>query len=534
MTNELNHLTETETNKTTTTAASLAPATTTASPAPAAPSTAAPVEVDSWYEDAAAADTPAAKRGADLAPEDKPGRHGGSGDGAASGAGADGSGRGGPVDRDDDPFARAGDDGFTSGGAAGGAASGPREKHVLETNWTKKAASFDDMELPMDVLRGVFAHGFDTPSEIQSLAIVPFKSGRDTVAQAQSGTGKTGTFTISVLSRLNDLGVLGDGRGVKAIVLSHTRELADQTWSVFQEISQYMLGGKGVGVHKSVGKTPMRDDCRAIRSGDVDIVVGTPGRVAHLLRERVIDEREVRIMVLDEADELLNEGFAETIQEIAEMLPKDVQVGLYSATMPPATRDMAATFMRDPAVVFVPAEKLSLAGIKQYRVYIEPRGMSIDAAKFDALCDLWGSVSINQSIIFVNSVRQCERLTEALRDENFPAIAMHGDLDQTERTDIMRKFRKGDYRVLVATDVIARGIDVQGVSLVINFDFPSRDLENYLHRVGRSGRHGRKGTAINFVGPREVRALEDTERLYKIEIGHLPGDVETTVNGPRV
>jgi len=423
-----------------------------------------------------------------------------------------------------------------SGAADGGAPELTGADGELRTNWDEATDSFDDMGLSPAVLRGVFAYGFERPSPVQSLAIQPFLAGRDVVAQAQSGTGKTGAFSTALLARLLALeagGSLRRGAGVRIIVLSPTHDLARQTLAVVQDIGRYAgVGGGAIATHLAVGKTRFGDDVRALRGGRVEVVVGTPGRVAHLLSERVIDGRGVAMLCLDEADELLAEGFEEQLEEVKRhLVARDVQVCMFSATMPPEARRLAAEWLRsDAAVVLLEAERVTLDAIANYFVYHEGRGArTVDQEKLDTLVDLWACTEVGQSIVFVNTVSMCVQLTGELARAGYPCEAMHRDLDAVERRDVMRRFRTGEARVLVASDIVARGIDVQGVSVVVNFEFPDR-AETYMHRVGRSARWGRKGVAINLLGPRETRSLEAVERTYGVVIEAMPSDPAAAVH----
>jgi translation initiation factor 4A len=366
------------------------------------------------------------------------------------------------------------------------------------------------MHLREDLLRGIYAYGFEKPSAIQQRAIVPCTLGRDVIAQAQSGTGKTATFAISVLQSIDTQ--LPD---TQALILAPTRELAQQIQRDVLALGDYMK----VGCHVCIGGTSVRDDIARLASG-AHVVVGTPGRVLDMIdRRNSLRTSKIKMFVLDEADEMLSKGFKDQIYEVFQRLPQNVQVVLVSATMPAEVLDVTKRFMRDPIRILVKKEELTLEGIKQFYINVEQ-----EQFKFDTLCDLYETLTITQAMIFCASRRKVEWLTEAMKARNFTVSSMHGDMDQRQRMLIMKEFRSGSSRVLISTDLLARGIDVQQVSLVINYDLPA-NLESYLHRIGRSGRFGRKGVAINFVTRDDAHVLKEIERYYSTKIDEMPMDV---------
>lgn len=372
-------------------------------------------------------------------------------------------------------------------------------------------ASFEEMNLKEDLLRGIYSYGFEAPSAIQSRAILQIISGRDTIAQAQSGTGKTATFSIGILEVLDT-----KNRETQAIVLSPTRELAVQIQNVIKSLGSYM----NVQCHACIGGTSVGQDIKQLAKGQ-HIVSGTPGRVLDMIKRRNLNTRNVKMMILDEADELLSKGFKEQIYDIYRQLPASTQVVVVSATLPRDVLDMTNKFTTDPVKILVKRDELTLEGIKQYFIDVEKEDW-----KFDTLCDLYDSLTIMQSVIFCNTKKKVDWLTEKMRGANFTVVAMHGDMKQDERDQIMNDFRLGNSRVLISTDVWARGIDVQQVSLVVNYDLPY-DRENYIHRIGRSGRFGRKGVAINFCTNEDIQALHDIEQYYSIQIDEMPANIES-------
>lgn len=365
------------------------------------------------------------------------------------------------------------------------------------------------MGLKDDLLRGIYAYNFERPSAIQQRAIAPIIKGRDVIAQAQSGTGKTATYSIGVMQRLDPA-----VRDTQALVLAPTRELATQIQTVMMALGDYL----NVQVHACIGGTKVGEDVKKLDYGQ-HVVTGTPGRVFDMIRRQNLRTACIKMLVLDEADEMLGLGFKEQIYDIYRYLPPACQIVLVSATLPAEVLELAAKFMTDPVKVLVRRDELTLEGIRQFFIAVEKEDW-----KFDTLCDLYDTLTITQAVIFCNTRRKVDWLTERMREANFTVAAMHGDMPQKERDAIMTEFRAGHARVLITTDVWARGIDVQQVSLVINYDLPF-NREAYLHRIGRSGRFGRKGVAINFVRQEDVKELRALEQFYAIQIEEMPMNV---------
>ncbi|KAL7751877.1 translation initiation factor eIF4A [Sorochytrium milnesiophthora] len=391
----------------------------------------------------------------------------------------------------------------------------------IESNWDEVVDNFDDMQLKNDLLRGIYGYGFERPSAIQQRAIMPVIKGHDAIAQAQSGTGKTATFSIAILQKV-DTSV----RETQALILAPTRELAQQIQKVVVALGDFM----GVDCVVCIGGTNTREDMRKLESG-AHIVIGTPGRVFDMIKRGALNPRNLKMFVLDEADEMLSQGFKDQIYEVFQMLPPDMQVVLISATMPPEVLEVTQKFMRNPIRILVKKDELTLEGnVPWDTVVLLPRirqfYISIDKEdwKFETLCDLYDTVTITQAVIFCNSRRKVDWLTEAMSAKDHIVAAIHGDMDQEERSRIMADFRAGHSRVLITTDLLARGIDVQQVSLVINYDLP-RNLENYLHRIGRGGRFGRKGVAINFVTADDVPLLRQIEKHYNTQVEEMPMNI---------
>uniref|UniRef100_A0A8C8JQN7 RNA helicase n=1 Tax=Oncorhynchus tshawytscha TaxID=74940 RepID=A0A8C8JQN7_ONCTS len=341
--------------------------------------------------------------------------------------------------------------------------------------------TFDTMGLREDLLRGIYAYGFEKPSAIQQRAIKQIIKGRDVIAQSQSGTGKTATFCVSVLQCL-DIQV----RETQALILAPTRELAGQIQKVLLALGDYM----NVQCHSCIGGTNVGEDIRKLDYGQ-HVVAGTPGRVFDMIRRRSLRTRAIKMLVLDEADEMLNKGFKEQIYDVYRYLPPATQVCLISATLPHEILEMTNKFMTDPIRILV-------------------------------CCSFWGLCTLPRKYFYGKN--RVDWLTEKMREANFTVSSMHGDMPQKERESIMKEFRSGASRVLISTDVWARGLDVPQVSLIINYDLPN-NRELYIHRIGRSGRYGRKGVAINFVKNDDIRILRDIEQYYSTQIDEMPMNV---------
>lgn len=380
----------------------------------------------------------------------------------------------------------------------------------IESNYDESLTirSFDELELDDKLLRGIYAYGFERPSVIQQKAIRPIMQGKDVIAQAQSGTGKTATFSIAVLQKIDPHKL-----EIQALILAPTRELATQITSVMTQLAKYME----VKVLGCVGGVSVRETAGSLQN--CHVVVGTPGRVLHMLGTHNLRPQGIKIFVLDEADEMLSKGFKDQIYDIFQAMNPDVQTVLLSATMPQDILDMTSRFMRDPTRILVPRDELTLEGLKQFYIAIER-----EEYKFDTLTDLYETLNITQCVIFCNTKRKVDQLTRFLTEKNFTVSSMHGAMEQSERDMIMHEFRTGSSRILITTDLLARGIDVQQVQVVINYDLPL-NKENYIHRIGRSARFGRKGVAINFVTSEDTQMLNEITQFYNTEIEEMPQDV---------
>ena len=369
-----------------------------------------------------------------------------------------------------------------------------------ESENVKIYASFDEIDgIPEDLLRGVYGYGFEKPSEIQKRAIKPIIDGKDVIAQAQSGTGKTGAFSIGSLSRVDIT-----NPNTQVLILAPTRELAQQIEGVIKGLTSHF----NVTILSATGGNPVRDDISTLQRG-AHVVIGTPGRVYDLMDRNALKRDHIKILIMDEADQMLEGRFREQTEAILNLgFPDSTKVALFSATMPDEVVAVAELMLKNPVRILLPPEKVTLEGISQYYVDIQE-----DSWKFDCLCDLYQHMNINQALIYCNQRAKVEWLHKRLQENNFEVGYIHGDMDPKERRACINSFRTGSVRVLVSSDLLARGIDVQQVSLVINFELPPQ-RENYIHRIGRSGRFGRKGVAINLATPAERRDLEEIEKHY--------------------
>lgn len=371
--------------------------------------------------------------------------------------------------------------------------------------------SFDEMNLlPEKLLRGVQAFGFEQPSEIQRRGIMPIAEGRDVLAQAQSGTGKTGTFTIGSLARLDP--TLNE---VQVLVLVPTHELAEQIRMVATNIGKYM----GIKCHCAIGGNPVRDDIAAVRGG-CQFLVGTPGRIQDLCHRGILKRDHIKVLILDEADQMLEDRFQDQVMELLKLgFPQTTRVCLFSATWPPEIVKFTDGILQDPVRILISTEQVPLDGIKQQYVQLDQ-----DEWKFEVLCDIQSQLTINQAMIFCNKQSRADWLAMKMKEAKFTLECLHGGMTAEERKQKMDDFRKGSSRVLITTDLTARGIDVQQVGTVINFELPL-DKANYIHRIGRAGRQGRKGLTINIVGPSEARLKKEIEQQWATVWEDLPQDL---------
>jgi superfamily II DNA/RNA helicase len=371
--------------------------------------------------------------------------------------------------------------------------------------------TFDEMDFSENLLRGIYGHGFTKPSAIQGKAIMPMKNRRDLIAQAQSGTGKTGAFVIGALTQVDET-----VKKPQVLVMVHVRELADQIAKVATQLGFYMK----LNVLSAVGGNPVRDDIRALDSG-AQFIVGTPGRIYDLMSRNALNTNEIRVLIMDEADQMLEELFYKQVMCILEKgFPEKTQVALFSATMAEPVIAVANKILQNPVRILIPPTAVRLEGIQQFYVKLDH-----EDHKFECICDLYKNLNITQAVIFCNMRKNAEMLANRMADQGFPIACIHGELPKAERAQRMKDFLSGDCRVLVSTDMLGRGIDVQQVSLVINYELPEI-MESYVHRIGRAGRFGRKGTTINLIGKNEEGLMGEISKKFGMDMNPLPGDLK--------
>lgn len=366
----------------------------------------------------------------------------------------------------------------------------------------KKAMRYQDADINPDILKAVEEMGFEFMSPIQEQAIPVLLAGKDIIGQAQTGTGKTAAFGIPMIQNVD-----ASLKKLQAIVLCPTRELAMQAAEEIRKLAKYMQGIKVLPVY---GGQDITRQIRALSQG-VQIVVGTPGRVMDHMRRHTIKTAHVKMIVLDEADEMLNMGFREDIETILADMPIERQMALFSATMPKPILDITHTYQKNAEYIKVTPKEITVAAIKQAYYRIGKRD------KMAALCRLMDYYQPVRSLIFCNTKRMVDEMTEILKEKGYQAEGLHGDLSQHQRDMVMGAFRNGRCSILIATDVAARGIDVSGVDAVFNYDVPE-DIEYYVHRIGRTGRAGKAGRSFTLVTGREIYKIREIERICHTNI----------------
>jgi translation initiation factor 4A len=382
------------------------------------------------------------------------------------------------------------------------------EELVFDSTAADVIHSWDEFEIDPKILRGIFAYGFEKPSPIQQRAIKPIIEGRDIIAQAQSGTGKTATFTIGALQRVN----IAEPT-TQVLILSPTRELSTQTANVVSNLGSFMDGLK---IQTLFGGSAIEDSSSFSSKNIPHIICGCPGRVYDMMRRDRINSKTIKLVILDEADEMLSSGFKEQVYNIFQYLNTDIQVGLFSATLPDGINTITEKIMRNPVRICVKREKLTLEGIAQYYIAVND-----DREKYLTLKNLFSFITLSHTIIYCNSIKRVQDLYEAMCEDSFPVCRIHSNMEKFERDKAFNNFRNGTSRVLISSNVTARGIDIQQVSVVINFDLPKCE-HIYLHRIGRSGRWGRKGVGINFITRRDIFQIKKIEEHYLTQINEMP------------
>lgn len=365
---------------------------------------------------------------------------------------------------------------------------------------------WDTFGLDVNILRGIYSNGFEYASPIQEKAIPVILTGKDVIAQAQSGTGKTGAFCISALQ------LCKAELGQQVLILSPTRELAIQTCAVFKKLAEFTK----IRSQLLIGGTSVDSDIQEIKKNP-HVIIGCPGRVLDFLTRGHLHS-SITLVILDEADEILSQGFQSQLTTIFKTINEHAQVVMFSATIPESLHEITNKIMRNPEEILIKSDMLTLEGISQFYISFET-----DTDKLEALQDLYKSISVSQSIIYCNSVKRVISLFTAMKDAGYPVCCIHSDMDKTERTASYNDFKSGKYRVLISSNVTSRGIDIQQVSIVVNFDLP-RCVHNYLHRIGRSGRWGRKGLGINFITKYDKDMMQTIEAHYNTQIKELPNN----------
>uniref|UniRef100_A0A6C0ICV0 RNA helicase n=1 Tax=viral metagenome TaxID=1070528 RepID=A0A6C0ICV0_9ZZZZ len=371
--------------------------------------------------------------------------------------------------------------------------------------------SWDDLNLNPKILRGIFAYGFEKPSPIQQKAIKPLIMGKDIIAQAQSGTGKTATFTIGALANVDVT-----NNTTQVLVLSPTRELTTQTAKVFTSLGDMM---DGLRVQVLFGGSTIEEHSSFSNKNVPHVICGCTGRVYDMLRRDKITLKTLKLVILDEADEMLSSGFKEQVYNIFQYFNNNIQVALFSATLPPAVYPIINKIMRNPVRISVKREMLTLEGIRQFYIAVDD-----DRQKYATLKNLFSFLSVSQCIIYCNSVKRVADLFDAMKEDEFPVCCIHSNMEKSHRDEAFNDFRNGKSRVMISSNVTSRGIDIQQVSIVINFDLP-KCVHNYLHRIGRSGRWGRKGVGINFITRRDIIKMKEIESHYSCQVVEMPNDL---------
>lgn len=380
------------------------------------------------------------------------------------------------------------------------------ELTTLKEEIAEEITDWEQLNLDPRLLRGIFSYGFERPSPIQSKAIKPLIEGKDLIAQAQSGTGKTGAFAIGAIQKVD----FKDDT-TQVLILSPTRELSTQSAKVVSSIGAFI---PELSVKTFFGGSSMENSISVPH-----IICGCPGRVYDMMkREKILCEK-IKLIIFDEADEMLSSGFKDQVYNIFQYLNNDVQVGLFSATLPESINPIIEKITRNPCKIEVKRQQLTLEGIQQFFVALDD-----DRQKYLTLKNLFSHINMSQCIIYCNSINRVQDLYEAMMEDEFPVCHIHSYMEKPEREKAFNDFKSGNSRVLISSDVTARGIDIQQVSVVINFDVP-KDVNTYLHRIGRSGRWGRKGVGINFITRRDIFHIRKIEEHYSTQIVELPADL---------
>ncbi len=380
----------------------------------------------------------------------------------------------------------------------------PNEPRIIPIN------NWDELDLPDELLRGIFAYGYEKPSVIQQQSIYPIINNHDIIAHAQSGTGKTGAFTVGALQRINT-----SIDTTQILILAPTHELVNQTAGVIKSLSNFM---DGIRIQTLIGGTSIRHDIELLQQTPPHIVIGTAGRVTDMIMRRHLNVSGISLLIIDEADEMLSSEFKDKVYNIFQYLNKDAQIAIFSATMPVEVLELTNKFMKNAVNINIKNEELSLDGIAQYYI-----ALNDNSDKYSVLKDIFEKITVSQCIIYMNSITTIHEVYNNMINDGFPICCIHSSMTREDREITIQDFKSGKYRMLISSNLTARGIDVQQVGTVINYDIPNC-VHTYLHRIGRSGRWGRKGLAINFVTKRDIYNMRKVETHYAITIKELEQD----------
>jgi len=371
--------------------------------------------------------------------------------------------------------------------------------------------NFETLGLSPNLIKGIYIYGFKNPSKIQETGIKALNTGKDCIIQSQSGTGKTATYLLGILNSLEET------NKCQGIIITPTRELADQVYKVATEICKFT----NFNIELCTGGTDIVKNRINLKKST--LVIGTLGRINHMILENKISLHNIKLICLDEADDILEDGVSKELSNIFEKIPSGTQICLISATLSNNVFDLSKKIMHDPLKILIKKNEIPVDLIKQFYVDVE-----IEDLKLEVLLDLYNLISTSQAIIFCNTIRKVEWLSENLQEKNFPITSIHGKMTTTERTEIVKEFRDGKTRILITTDLLARGIDIPQVNLVVNYDLPP-NKETYIHRIGRCGRFGKKGVAIALVkmeDQSDVKCLNRMKNYYNMNIEELTENID--------
>jgi superfamily II DNA/RNA helicase len=376
----------------------------------------------------------------------------------------------------------------------------------------EKTKEFETLNLNENLVKGVYLYGFTKPSKIQITGIKNINTGKDCILQSQSGTGKTATFLLGALNRINI-----DECKCQGIILTPTHELSNQVYLVAKSLSKYI----NINIVKCIGGTNLNETREQLKTAH--LVIGTIGRISHMILEKRINIHTIKFMILDEADVMLEDGLTDKLKLIFEKCPENIQCVMVSATISNNLLNISKYIMHDPVKVLLKNSEVSVDLISQFYINVETEDY-----KFETLMDLYSLISTSQAIIFVNTINKVDWLKENLEKNNFVITCIHGKMTSQEREDIIKEFKDGKTRILLTTDLLARGIDIPQVNLVINYDLPP-NKETYIHRIGRCGRFDKKGVAITMVkmdDPSDTKLFNRLKYHYKIKIEELPDTID--------